>query len=96
MSEERKRAVCPWIAALLIGLPVLYVSSFGPACWMASYRIVPPRATAVIYRPILSIWWHGSPRQMAVVEWYARLGQKEHVNILGFMTVICGLGEEDP
>lgn len=34
MSEERKNPVWPWIAALLIGLPVLYVASFGPACWL--------------------------------------------------------------
>jgi hypothetical protein len=34
MSEERKRAVWPWVAALLIGLPVLYVLSYGPACWL--------------------------------------------------------------
>ena len=33
MSEERKKSVWPWIVALLIGLPVLYVASFGPACW---------------------------------------------------------------
>lgn len=31
MNEERN-PVWPWIAALLIGLPVLYVASFGPAC----------------------------------------------------------------
>jgi len=30
MSEERKKPVWPWIAALLIGLPTLYVLSSGP------------------------------------------------------------------
>jgi hypothetical protein len=30
MSDKRK-ALWPWIVALLIGLPVLYVASFGPA-----------------------------------------------------------------
>jgi hypothetical protein len=34
MNEERK-LLWPRIAALLIGLPVLYVGSFGPACWLA-------------------------------------------------------------
>ena len=34
MSEERKKPVWPWIAALLIGLPVLYLASFGPAYWL--------------------------------------------------------------
>ena len=36
MSNERKKAVWPWIAALLLGLPVLYVGSFGPACWIVA------------------------------------------------------------
>lgn len=35
MSEERK-PLWPWIVALLIGLPVLYVASFGPACRLNS------------------------------------------------------------
>lgn len=37
MIEERK-PYWPWIAALLIGLPVVYVASFGPACWIVSRR----------------------------------------------------------
>ena len=44
MSDDRK-PLWPWIVALLIGLPVVYVASFGPACWLAdrhlmSFRIV--------------------------------------------------------
>ncbi|MGE5194175.1 MAG: hypothetical protein ACM3U2_16890 [Deltaproteobacteria bacterium] len=35
MNDDRRNPVWPWIAALLIGLPVLYVESFGPACWLA-------------------------------------------------------------
>jgi hypothetical protein len=58
MSEERKRAgVWPWIVALLIGLPVLYVASFGPACWFAcetgvAYRDVKPSRGLFIYWPL--------------------------------------------
>jgi hypothetical protein len=34
MSEGRKKPrLWPWIAALLIGLPVLYVVSFATECW---------------------------------------------------------------
>ncbi len=36
MREHRKPQIWPWIAALLVGLPVLYVASFGAACWWAS------------------------------------------------------------
>jgi hypothetical protein len=34
MSNDRKKPLWPWIVALLIGLPVLYAASFGPACWL--------------------------------------------------------------
>src|SRR5262245_56952687 len=39
MSDDRKKALWPSIMALLIGLPVLYVASFGPACWYASHYV---------------------------------------------------------
>ena len=31
-----RRPLWPILTAALIGLPVLYVASFGPACWLAS------------------------------------------------------------
>src|SRR5882757_3633298 len=36
MSQERRKSVWPWIVAVLIGLPALYVASFGPVCWWIS------------------------------------------------------------
>ena len=33
MNDRKKTGVWPWVVAMLIGLPVLYVLSFGPACW---------------------------------------------------------------
>jgi hypothetical protein len=55
MSEER-RPLWPWIVALLIGLPVLYVVSFGPACWLTSQRYgwskLQPHRAMIIYYPL--------------------------------------------
>jgi hypothetical protein len=50
MSENCKR-LAAWIVALLIGLPVLYVASFGPVCWLAEREIIPIRAVEVC-RPL--------------------------------------------
>ena len=62
MSEERKpRSVWPWIAALLIGLPVLYVASFGPACWLSSRLGHGAGILPVIYRPIVRNMEHSKP-----------------------------------
>jgi hypothetical protein len=32
MSDDRKKPLWPSIVAVLIGLPMMYVASFGPAC----------------------------------------------------------------
>jgi hypothetical protein len=64
-----------WIAIAL--LPVLYVASFGPACWISSrvnygnwinFTVLP-----TVYRPLLlAMLCH---RRIAIaVEWYAGLG----------------------
>src|SRR5262245_50991401 len=52
MSDDGK-PVWPWIVALLIGLPVLYVASFGPACWMTSRLDLGARLIPTIYKPIV-------------------------------------------
>ncbi len=57
MSDGRKNAgVGPWIVALLIGLPVLYVLSFGPACALIEREILPESAmTSCFFQPCLAL-----------------------------------------
>ena len=50
---EHKNPVWPWIVALLIGLPVLYVASFGPACWIGFRSLYGRYAVIVAYKPLL-------------------------------------------
>ena len=56
MGDERKKAgVWPWIVGLLVGLPVLYVASFGPACWMTAGhrgRMTPFHPVMIAYVPL--------------------------------------------
>ncbi len=52
MGDDRKTPLWPWIAALLIGLPVLYVASFGPACWLCENDVIAQRHAWLAYRPI--------------------------------------------
>ncbi len=40
-----------WI--IVAALPILYVVSFGPACWIASYTGIGRRAIAIIYYPLI-------------------------------------------
>jgi len=57
MSDERRKPLLPWIAALLIGLPVLYVASFGPACWYATSNAVMVPTVARFYWPLTRCAW---------------------------------------
>src|SRR5690348_14460760 len=85
MSEERKKRNGPWIAGLLVALPVLYIASFGPACWWVSRpspnlypdafgRSHPLPFAPRIYFPIGWIFAHGPKCLAAPIEWYGTLG----------------------
>src|SRR5262245_48081878 len=79
MSDDRKKSVWPWIVALLIGLPVLYVASFGPACWITSHANVGAPPIPAVYRPLT---WAMSPDSYTTINrvstWYAKLGADEN------------------
>jgi hypothetical protein len=55
MSDERKSLLWPWIVAVCIGVPLLYVASFGPACWITSRWNLPGRWLVVVYRPMTAV-----------------------------------------
>lgn len=50
---NRSRRV--WIVAALIGVPVLYLASFGPACWLVRRRTVRVQDFFTFYEPLLEI-----------------------------------------
>jgi hypothetical protein len=64
-----------WITAAL--LPVLYVASFGPACWISSRmnsgNWIGFTALPTVYRPLL-LGMYCDRRIVIAVEWYAGLG----------------------
>jgi len=76
MSEPEKRAVWPWIVALVVGVPVLYVASFGPACWITCRvcRWSVPTLSA-IYRPMVWTMQHSDKTGTVIVS-YAQLVAK--------------------
>ncbi|MGE5192196.1 MAG: hypothetical protein ACM3U2_06795 [Deltaproteobacteria bacterium] len=55
MSDDRKKPLWPWIAALLVGLPVLYAASFGPVCWITSRSDRGKNLPPVVYSPLLKL-----------------------------------------
>ena len=72
MSDERKNLeIWPWIVALLIGLPVLYVASFGPACWI--YGRTESHRLPSVFRPLNRAFDRDSPIRKPML-WFARIG----------------------
>lgn len=61
----KHRPLWPLLTAALIGLPVLYVASFGPACWWAS-RCAPFHEEFLrLYGPLIRLY-SKSPR---AIQW---------------------------
>src|SRR5215510_10604822 len=92
MSDERK-PLWPWIGSLLFGLPVLYVASFGPACWVASRMAHPHPVIETVYLPL---GWGAEkfgPPAWSPLSFYARLGMPPKTFLLlkgGGSTVLIG------
>jgi hypothetical protein len=49
---NRRERWAKWTAVVL-GLPVLYVPSFGPACWLCEHKIVKSKTAWIVYRPVI-------------------------------------------
>jgi hypothetical protein len=77
MGDDRKNPPWPWIVALLIGLPVLYVASFGPACWTTVRHRSLHSAFSATFRPLLWTAEHFPAAVMSLLDKYALLGMPE-------------------
>lgn len=87
MNDERKKALWPSILALMIGLPVLYLLSLGPACWVSSRLNAGAEFVPTIYHPITlalspagAFSPDGGGRLDGAILWYATLGADEFWN----------------
>ena len=83
---SHKRTAPAWIVGTLISVPVLYVLSFGPACWWFSEEIsIGIRVAPRIYWPIgylISIAHESSGTESFAyrsASWYATLGNARTV-----------------
>jgi hypothetical protein len=87
---NRRERWAKWtLAAVLVGLPVLYVLSFGPACWWFTIPSgqsgnfpgtndpLPQVRARQIYWPIGWVAMHGPLPLERLLAWYATLGGHE-------------------
>jgi len=82
-------AICIWLTVRIVnrrerwakrtltafvGLPVLYVLSFGPACWISSRLQPSGKVVSAIYWPIIGIMWQGPYVVQRVLMEYVEFG----------------------
>ena len=82
MIIRKPRPLWPLLTAALIGLPVLYVASFGPACWLFNAAMdqgwpvegsLLQRFLLALYAPVLRLEANGPEPIATALEWYASL-----------------------
>jgi hypothetical protein len=74
--NRRERWAKQTLAAVVM-LPLLYVVSFGPACWLVGIVGLPRLGTARFYRPLVRVVNAESRPLSAILGWYAGLGDVE-------------------
>jgi hypothetical protein len=67
-------------AVATIGLPLLYVASFGPACWLCEKGILDQKAAWMAYRPLRRLYYDGLFRRGCQLPVYT---VEKHVRIWG-------------
>ena len=73
---NRRERWAKWTLAAVVGLPVLYVASFGPACWITSHANAGASVNSFLFRPLAILIDDMGPVSDPL-EWYAGLGAAE-------------------
>src|SRR5882672_7949859 len=86
MTDRKKPGVAFWATVVVVAMPLLYVLSFGPACWWFSIRRSEmqifdgwsgpddPPCAPQIYWPIGWAAQNGPDRLGDAIVWYATVG----------------------
>jgi len=80
MTDERK-PLWPWMVALLIGLPGLYVASFGPACWAMGLVDSGSAVVSTVFRPMMVLIIHGPAPISDALSRYANVFSQDSLTV---------------
>ncbi len=73
MTDRKKPGLAFW-ATVVVVVPILYVASFGPACWIISRLDAETAWIPTVYRPITIIWDSGPSQMGTILESYSAFG----------------------
>jgi len=84
--NQRERWAKRTLAGLIVGMPLMYVLSFGPACWLTARPLrVAPEPAMIVYYPLVDIAHRSASRRGTsrsiptdrigyALSWWMRLG----------------------
>jgi hypothetical protein len=81
---NRRKGWAKWTLALAVGLPMLYVASFGPACWLSAVPRLSlvekgdqrPPALLANYAPLARVIAGDVPAASKALKWWACAGMR--------------------
>jgi len=74
MSESKKKpGVAFWATVVVVVVPLFYVLSFGPACWLAYRDALSMRWTGIVFHPLVVAAIDGPQPIRRVLAGYAEL-----------------------
>lgn len=73
---NRRERWAKWTLAAAIGIPALYIASFGPACWITSRIEFGASKVPIFYLPVIWCMAHDKrDRRVAhAIMWYSEFG----------------------
>ena len=83
MTDRKKPGVAFWATVALVAV-LLYVASFGPACWLRDQGRIPKLATALFYRPLIRAMFDGPRPVRRMLRKYAEWGAPPYVLMISF------------
>ena len=81
MTDRKKPGVAFWVAVAL-AVVVLYVASFGPACWLYARNCLRFQSVNQIYPQNLVRHMRWSKTSVGALHWYANLGAPKNTRMI--------------
>jgi len=75
---NRRERWAKWMLATMLLLPVLYVTSFGPACWISSRLQPSGTIVSTVYSPVIRVWVEGPLTIQELMSRYVQVGMPGH------------------
>jgi hypothetical protein len=94
MDNRQKHGWLFWFAVGVIALPVLYIASFGPACWLTGRTSHLGPWVAVVYGPLGRVAAYSEHPVNRPLRWYAGLFAEKSYGTMYSDWIEIPVGEE--